>query len=136
MFTYNTTPHTATGYTPFELVYGHEATLPTSLTIPPKPSYTYDDYAQELKERLRATNQIAREHIKEEKIKAKKYHDKKTKEVKFKIGDKVLLYDETLRRGRSKKLNALWTGPYDQVVDHQEPYDYDRQRQTRDDLPA
>ncbi|XP_018402807.1 PREDICTED: uncharacterized protein LOC108779800 [Cyphomyrmex costatus] len=90
-------------------VYGREATLPTSLTTPPKPSYTYDDYAQELKERLRATNQIAREHIKEEKIKAKEYHDKKAKEIKFKIGDKVLLYDETLRRGRSKKLDALWT---------------------------
>jgi len=28
MFTYNTTPHTATGYTPFELVYRHQADLP------------------------------------------------------------------------------------------------------------
>jgi len=23
-----------------------------------------------------------------------------------------LIYDETLRRGRSKKLESLWTGPY------------------------
>jgi len=30
---------------------------------------------------------------------------------KYKIGDKVLVYDE-LRRGRSKKLESLWTGPY------------------------
>ena len=37
---------------------------------------------------------------------------KKTKETQVKIGDKVLLYDETLRRGRSKKLESLWTGPY------------------------
>jgi len=39
IFTYNTTPHTATGYTPFELVYGHQATLPSALSNPPKPSY-------------------------------------------------------------------------------------------------
>ncbi|EFN66432.1 Retrovirus-related Pol polyprotein from transposon 412, partial [Camponotus floridanus] len=109
IFTYNTTPHT--GYTPFELIYEHQAEIPTALTKPPKPTYNYDDYAQELKERLRATNQLAKEHLKEEKFKAKKY-DKSTKEVHFKIGDKVLIYDETLRRGRSKKLESLWTGPY------------------------
>jgi len=71
MFTYNTTPHTATGYTPFELVYGYQAEIPTALTKPPKPTYNDDDYAQELKERLRATNQLAKEHVKEEKHKAK-----------------------------------------------------------------
>ncbi|KMQ93548.1 enzymatic polyprotein endonuclease reverse [Lasius niger] len=106
MFTYNTTPHTATEYTPFELVYRYQADLPTALTKPPKPTYDYDDYAQELKERLRATNQRAKENIKEEKQKAKKHYDKTAKETKFKIGDKVLVY-ETLRRGRSKKLDAL-----------------------------
>jgi len=108
MFTYNTTPYTATGYTPFELIYGHQVDLPTALTKPPKPTYNYDDYAQELKERLRATNRFAREHVKDEKIKAKLQYDKKAREITFKVGDKVL-YNETLRRGRSKKLESLWT---------------------------
>jgi len=118
MFTYNTTPHTATGYTPFELIYGRQADLPTALTKPPKPTYNYDDYAQELKERLRATNQLAREHVKDEKIKAKLQYDKNTKEISFKVGDKVLVFDETLRRGRSKKLESLWTGPYKIIEKH------------------
>jgi len=56
MFTYNTTSHTATGFTPFELIYGHQATLPTVLTKQPKLTYAYKDYAQELRERIRATN--------------------------------------------------------------------------------
>jgi len=112
MFAYNTTPHTATGYTPFELTYGYQAELPTVLTTPPKPTYNYDDYAQELKERLRAITQLARENIKEEKAKAKQQYDKKAGQIAFKAVDKVLVYDETLRRGRSKKLEALWTGPY------------------------
>jgi len=118
MFTYNTTPHTATGYTPFELIYGHQADIPTALMMPPKPTYNYDDYAQELKERLRATNRVAREHIKDEKIKAKLQYDRKAKEITFKVGDKVLIYDETLRRGRSKKLESLWTGPYKIIEKH------------------
>jgi len=75
----------------FELVYGHQADLPTALTKPPKPTYNYDDYAQELKERLRAINRFAREHIKDEKTKAKIQYDKKAKEIIFKIGDKILI---------------------------------------------
>jgi len=120
MFTYNTTPHTATGYTPFELLYGHQTDLPTALTKPPKPTYNYDDYAQQLKERLRATNRLAREHVKDEKIKAKLQYDKKAREIIFKVGDKVLINDETLRRGRSKKLESLWTRPYKIIEKHSE----------------
>ncbi|KAL0130248.1 hypothetical protein PUN28_002086 [Cardiocondyla obscurior] len=112
MFAYNTTPHTATGYTPFELVYGHQATLPTALATAPRNTYTYDDYAQELRERLRASNTIAKEHLKKEKEKSKTNFDKKIRERKFRIGDQVLLHDETVRRGRSKKLEAQWIGPY------------------------
>jgi len=39
------------------------------------------------------------------------YADKDINLKTFKIGDKVLLQDETLRRGRSKKLDAQWTIP-------------------------
>jgi len=42
-------PHTTTNYTPFELLYGHQATLPTALSLPPKSTYTYDNYVEELK---------------------------------------------------------------------------------------
>jgi len=80
MFTYNTTPHTATGSTPFELMYGHQVILPTALTKQPKPTYFYDDYAQELLERIRATNQLAKDHLKQKKIKAKLQYDKSVNE--------------------------------------------------------
>jgi len=32
----NTIPHTAIGFTPFKLMYDHQATLPTALTKQPK----------------------------------------------------------------------------------------------------
>jgi len=72
---------------------GHQADLSTAMTKLPKPIYNYDDYVQELKKMLKATNRLAREHIKDEKIKAKLQRDKKAKEVTFKIDDEVLVYD-------------------------------------------
>jgi len=73
------------------------------------------NYAKELKQRLRITQQVAKSHTNESKINVKLYADKdtNTKTFKtFKIGDKVLLQDKTLRRGRSKKLEAPWTDSY------------------------
>jgi len=55
---------------------------------------------------------VTKSHINEAKIKAKIYADQDTNTRIFKIGDKVLLRNETLRRGRSKELDAQWTGPY------------------------
>jgi len=42
--------------------------------------YFYDDYAQELRERICATNQLAKDHLKQEKIKAKLQYDKSVNE--------------------------------------------------------
>jgi hypothetical protein len=35
--------------------------------------------------------------------------------MKLEIGDKVLLFDKTVRSGRSRKLSAHWTGPYEVI---------------------
>ncbi|XP_011169408.1 uncharacterized protein LOC105202535 [Solenopsis invicta] len=95
-FAYNTTPHTATGFTLFELISGYRATIPTALTKPPKETYSYEDYAQELQERIRATNQIAKENVQ----KAKIQYDKSAHKKEFRMEDQVLLHDETARRER------------------------------------
>jgi transposase InsO family protein len=43
IFVYNTTPHTATKFTPFELVYGRLANLPGALQKAPRsPLYNYE----------------------------------------------------------------------------------------------
>jgi len=78
MFTYNITSHTVIRFIPFLLMYDHQAILPTALTKQLKPTYSYDNYAQELRERIRTTNHLAKEHIKQKKIKAKHHYDKST----------------------------------------------------------
>jgi hypothetical protein len=44
----NTSEHSATGYTPFELVFGHRSSLPSALKSEPCPQYNLEDYVSEL----------------------------------------------------------------------------------------
>jgi len=46
---------------------------------------------------------VTKSHINKTKLKAKIYADKDSNTKTFKIGNKVLLQDETLRRGHKKK---------------------------------
>jgi hypothetical protein len=50
-YTYNTSEHSATWYTPIELVFGHPSSLPSALRSEPSPQYNYD-YVFELKGRF------------------------------------------------------------------------------------
>ena len=67
----------------------------------------------ELKNRLQTAHQQAHQSLIKSKEKSKEYYDQNAEQSKFKTGDiKVLLFDETVRRGRSRKLSAQWIGPY------------------------
>jgi hypothetical protein len=109
---YNVTTHRATGYSPFELLFGHQARIPSVLQAQPTPRYNYDDYVSELRGRLQSAHAIARENLLQGKAKSKAHFDKKTVQIALQVGDKVLLFDESVRRGRSRKLGAQWVGPY------------------------
>jgi hypothetical protein len=78
----------------------------------PTPKYNYDDYVSELKGRLQFAHAIARENLLQGKAKSKEHFDNKTVQIALQVGDKVLLFDESVRRGRSRKLGAQWLGPY------------------------
>jgi len=111
-YAYNTSEHSATGYTPFELVFGHPSSLPSALRSEPSPQYNYDDYVSELKGRLQTSYNVAKKNLIASMVQSKDYYDKGTEVMKIEVGDKVLLYDKTVQRGRSQKLSSQWIGPY------------------------
>jgi transposase InsO family protein len=49
MFCYNTTVHSSTSYTPYELVFGRKPNIPSTFFKEPEPQYNYDNYVIDLK---------------------------------------------------------------------------------------
>jgi hypothetical protein len=113
-FIFNTTPHTATGYTPHELLFGRKPNIPGVLQQePPESQYSYDNYVKELQSRLQSSYQTPRINLEIQKERSKKHYNRNINTPLFATGDTVLLHDEKVRRGRSAKLCPPYIGPYE-----------------------
>ena len=62
---------------------------------------------------MQSAHEVARQTLISSKEKSKEYYDKGSEPFEFQIGQRVLLFDETVRRGRSKKLSPQYVGPYE-----------------------
>lgn len=112
-FSYNTSVHTETKFTPFELVYGKKCILPSNLsngTI--DPLYTCDDYPKELKYRLQVSQKEARDNLIFSKTVRKNVYDKNSKSVVYKPNDLVVIKKENC-----SKFDSPWTEPYTVIRD-------------------
>lgn len=112
MFSYNTAKHKSTGYTPYELMFGKKAYIPSSIQQEPKFHYTYDDYIRALQYKLNTSFKIARENIISSKERSKEYHDKRIHPKEFKVNDLVKLKAMHNVKGESRKLSAATKGPF------------------------
>jgi transposase InsO family protein len=84
-YVYNVTTHSAEGYSPFELLFGHRARIPTVLQAQPTPRYNYDDYVSELRGRLQPAHAIARENLLQSKARGKLDYDKKAVRIALQV---------------------------------------------------
>jgi hypothetical protein len=72
-YVYNTTVHTTTIFTPFELVYGFKSDVPSALSVVPTVQYNYEDYVMEWKGRLQSSHEVARQKLLTSKERSKVY---------------------------------------------------------------
>ena len=64
---------------------------------------------------LQSSYAMARRNLEIPKVHNKRQYDQYVHVPKFEISEKVLVKDESVRRGRSKKLEAPYVGPYEIV---------------------
>eukprot|EP00253_Pinus_taeda_P027861 PITA_27861 len=112
-------PTDATGFTPFQLVYGLEATLPIECEIPSlKLAVELLPETTPVEERLlyleildetRRLNSLA---IEAQKKRVKTHFDNSVNPRSFVEGDLVLLYDQASDKLGAGKLEPMWHGPY------------------------
>jgi hypothetical protein len=109
-FVYNTSPHTMTKYTPYEILFGRKANIPGHLQQAPAPVYNYDDLLHDIKRKLQECHEIARTNLKQTKQHRVAQQLSKVNAPNLIVGDKVLLKNE-----KASKLDPLWLGPFELV---------------------
>ena len=108
-----TTPNRSTGFTPFFLVYGAEAVLPTDILHDAPRVSAYNeltaDEAQQLSvDLLEEERNLADQRSAIYQQKLRRYHSRRVRQRSFKEGDLVL----RLRQETSHKLASPWEGPF------------------------
>lgn len=112
-FAQNTSVHTSTGYTPFELVFGKVCNIPTNLvkdTV--DPLYNYESYPQQLKYQLQITQKQARDNLIKSKTIRKASYDTNSNPVIYHPNDLILVKNET-----GNKFTSIYSGPYKVIRD-------------------
>jgi transposase InsO family protein len=110
-----TTPSRATGFTPFFLVYGAEAILPTDLEYGSPRTRTYDDRGNQTSredslDQLEEARDMALLHSARYQQSLRRYHARGVRSRDLRVGDLVLWLRQD-DRGRHK-LTLLWEGPF------------------------
>ena len=105
----------ATGFTPFQLVYGREAKLPTHLLtadIGPTDHDGETGYVESLRQKLRKIYDAARDANRRASATQKLQHDKHVNPANLQSGEEVFLKRPTARPGLTPKLTPKYRGPY------------------------
>ena len=113
LFAYREVPSQATGYSPFELLYGRKIRGPLTLI---KEKWTTDEasstdvvkYMIDMRRKIDNLMNKATENVAKSQTKMKENYDKTASARVFEPGDKVLLF---LPLGNSK-LESKWQGPF------------------------
>ena len=111
---YNSSVHPATGFTPFQLMFGRQAKLPMDIVYgSPSPEVrSPSQYAADLKKVLEKSYETAREHLQTETKRQKELYNQKVHGKQFSSGDLVWLHSPAVPRGHSRKLHCPWVGPF------------------------
>ncbi|XP_078581557.1 uncharacterized protein LOC144864980 [Branchiostoma floridae x Branchiostoma japonicum] len=113
LFAYREVPQESTGFSPFELLYGHPVRGPLKVVrecweANDKSSESVVSYVLRVRERLASMTTLVRENLETAQRKQKTWYDRKARTRQFDVGDEVLV----LLPSSNVKMEAEWQGPY------------------------
>jgi hypothetical protein len=112
LFAYRTSKQASTRMSPFYLVYGRQPQMP-HMELTETIEGNILDRLYTIIEEIPVQQGEARQNILKSQKKQKERHDLKIDPTrKFKIGDKVLMYDAARDKHFTGKLKPKWKGPY------------------------
>lgn len=107
-FSFNTSCHESSGYSPYELLYGRKPIVP-SIFPPREQVLLYDNYLADMCDKLREIQFNAQCNMIQNKYKSKEYYDKKCNPVHFSPGNEIYLVNN---RGGNKHSKSSYLGPF------------------------
>lgn len=124
LFAYRETPHSTTGFAPFELMFGREIrgpllALKQQWIVKETQPQSVVKFILDTQEKLKKTLELASKTEKISKVKMKTYYDKNSREDPLEIGDEVLV----LLPEESAGAMAQWHGPFT-VLEKPTPLSY------------
>ena len=123
-FAYNCSRHESTKLTPNMLMLSREMATPIWWFFPnfqPEMNMTHSEFARKHLLDIPKMNELARHNMQAAQKRQKRNHDKKIKqEYQYKVGEKVLVYLNVVRKGGVRKLERQWRGPFEITKIHQE----------------
>jgi hypothetical protein len=123
-FAYNTSRQDTTGRSPYYLMFGVEALLPSEVAL---AQGMREEFPRRAFQSMQEARALAREKIESRQDKDKVRYDATHKPVEYEEGEKVLVYTPRRFVGRSEKLLRNFVGPY-KVLKKTSPVNYALQR--------
>jgi hypothetical protein len=119
MMAYRSAIQTSTGYTPYMLMMGRQPRIPSDLwwdgLNDGEARASPSQYVTQLQQTLLDVHACSREHLRIAGDTQKECYDRRSKDIRYKRGDKVWLLCERRYKGLSPKLAKPWTGPYELI---------------------
>ena len=113
LWEYRTQPHSSTKHRPDIMLYGWPMQNPYTIERRQKKGeepieLTYEQHRELISDKLYRVHNEAKQNVEKAQERQKTQYDKKVKPIKYKIGQKVLLFNER----KENKFDQKWLGPY------------------------